>query len=161
LKRIIDSISDFKKFWKNYLLQSFFAGLTIFTALIIVGIDKRPIIIASIGATAFKVFAMPNDITSQPRNILGGHFIGLIAGSLCFFIPQTTHIYAIFVYALAVAVSMFLMVVTDTEHPPASGTALSFAVAGFSEEAFLTVLVSVTILSGIHKFFRPLLKDLT
>ncbi|MEA3475082.1 MAG: HPP family protein [Candidatus Cloacimonadota bacterium] len=74
-KSISKIVKEFRRFWKNYVFQSLFAASTIFTALLFLNIEKRPIIIASIGATAFIVFAMPQNITAKPRNAIGGHSV--------------------------------------------------------------------------------------
>ena len=52
------------------------------------------------------------------------------------------------------------MVITDTEHPPASGTALGVAVKGFHLNVAMAVIVSALTLSIIHYLFRRYLKDL-
>jgi hypothetical protein len=54
------------------------------------------------------------------------------------------------------------MVVIDTEHPPAAGTALGVAMTGISPDVFVTIIIiSIVILSLIHHFFKPYLRDLT
>jgi CBS-domain-containing membrane protein len=53
------------------------------------------------------------------------------------------------------------MVVTDTEHPPAAGTALGVAMTGISLDVFIAVISSIILLSLIHRFFRSHMKDLT
>jgi CBS-domain-containing membrane protein len=55
-------------------------------------------------------------------------------------------------YSVAVGLSFFTMVVTRTEHPPASGTALGVAIAGFSLGAAIAVVTSVVMLSLVHHF---------
>ena len=155
------NIREFKAFWKHYIFQSAFAAFSLFIALILLNIEKRPIMIASIGATAFIVFAMPNNIAAQPRNIIGGYLVGIIVGSLCALTLPDTYLSSIVMYSLAVGISIFIMVVIDTEHPPASGVALSFAINGFSPKAAVTITASVIILSLIHHSFKKYLRDLT
>lgn len=65
------------------------------------------------------------------------------------------------VYSLAVGASIFIMVVTDTEHPPASGTALGVAMTGITLNVLIVVIVSVIIFAVIHRMCKPYLKDLT
>lgn len=154
------TIEEFRLFWKNYVFQSFFATLAIFIVLLFLNI-QHVVIIASIGATTFIIFAMPNYITAKPRNVIGGHLIGFISGSLCALIPNSSFLSSIIIYSLAVGLSIFTMVVTDTEHPPASGTALSIAMTGFSLSTAIFVIASIIILSLIHYFFKPYLRDLT
>jgi len=159
-KWVTKVVEEFKLFWKRYLLQSFFATLTIFVVLLFLSL-QHAVIIASIGATAFIIFAMPKNITAKPRNLIGGHLVGLISGSLCALIPHPLFFYSVLVYSLAVGISIFVMVVIDTEHPPASGTALGVAITGFSLNAVIAVITSVIILSLVHRFFGAHLKCLT
>jgi CBS-domain-containing membrane protein len=154
------TIEELRLYWKNYVFQSLFATLVIFIVLLLLNL-RQAVIIASIGATTFIVFAMPKSITARPRSVIGGHLVGLFWGSLCSLIPQPSHLYATMVYALAVGLTIFIMVIIDTEHPPAAGTALGVAITGFSLNVTLTVISSVVILSLVHHFFKRYLKDLT
>lgn len=152
--------AEFKRLWKNYLYQSFFAAVVLFTVLMLLNLENA-VVIASIGSTAFIVFTMPRSITARPGRVIGGHLIGLAAGSLCALIPQSSMIISVFVYSLAVGVSLFLMVALDMEHPPASGTALGVAMTGFSPGIMVAVVTSSLILAVAHRFSRRFLKDLT
>jgi len=130
-----------------------------FIALLLLSIEHA-VIITSIGASAFIVFAMPKDITAKPKNVIGSHLIGLFSGSLCSLIPHSSLLYSLVVYSLAVGLSIFLMVITSTEHPPASGTSLGVAISGFNSKVAIGVITSTFILSLIHYFFKPYLRDL-
>ena len=151
---------DFKLLWKHYIFQSLLATFAIYMALLLLNIQKRPIIVASIGATAFIVFGMPEDITAKSRNVIGGHLVGFLSGSLCSLIPQSIFLPSILIYSFAVGLAFFVMVAIDTEHPPAAGTALGIVLNGFSLNALTGVILSAIVLSLIHHFFRPYLKDL-
>lgn len=150
---------ELKLFWKNYIFQSFLATVTIFILLILVSMEHI-VVIASIGSTAFIIFAMPKSITAKPRNVIGGQLVGLFSGSLCALIPYSSFLNSVATYSLALGLSIFLMTVTDTEHPPASGTALGVAITGFSLNVAITVIISVMILSLVHQFLKSSLKDL-
>jgi hypothetical protein len=63
-------------------------------------------------------------------------------------------------YALAVGCSIFVMAISNTEHPPAAGTALGMVIAGFSWRLGLGALIGVSILSLIQRLLRPWLIDL-
>ena len=156
---------DFKTYWKNYVFQSLAAAATVFVLLLLVSIQKKPVIIASVAATTFIVFAMPGYITARAGNIIGGHVIGMLCGFVIPAIPlhylMSPRVSVSLLFALAVGVSIFIMVITDTEHPPAAGTALGVAIAGFSVKITVTILVCVTILGAVHYFFRDKLRDLT
>ncbi|RLC60880.1 MAG: HPP family protein [Chloroflexota bacterium] len=146
--------------WKNYIFQSLLATMTTFIVLLLLSMEQA-VIIASIGATAFIVFAMPTSITARPRNVIGGHLIGLLCGSICALIPQPSFLHSGIAYSLAVGLSFFMMVIADAEHPPASGTALGVAITGFSLDVMVAVITSAVVLSLAHHFLRPFLRDLT
>lgn len=152
-------IEELRLFWKNYIFRSLLAILTIFIVLLFSSIEQT-VIMASIGSTAFIIFAMPKNITAKPRNVIGGHLVGFFSGCLCACVPQPSFLYSATMYSFAVGLSIFIMIATSTEHPPASGTALGVAIAGFSLSAAFAVMTSVVILSLIHHFLRPFLKDL-
>jgi CBS-domain-containing membrane protein len=159
-KSLIKIDKEFRQHWKNYVMQSILATLSVFIVLYFLSL-KHVVIIASIGATAFIIFAMPDSITAQPRNVIGGQLVGLFFGFLFSLFPHQALIYSVVVYSLAVGVSIFTMVVIDTEHPPAAGTALGVAITGITLEVFVAVSVSIILLSIIHVFFKPYIRDLT
>ena len=160
IKSFKKMVDEWRQFWRYYVLQSIFATLSVFIVLYFLSLQNA-VIIASIGATAFIVFAMPDNITAQARNVIGGQLVGLLYGFLFSLIPQPALIYSIIVYSLAVGATIFTMVVTDTEHPPAAGTALGVAMTGVSLDVFIAVIISIILLSLIHRFFKSHMKDLT
>jgi CBS-domain-containing membrane protein len=104
---------------------------------------------------------MPRNTAAQPRRVIGGHLVGLTSGSLIALIPHHMLLSNVLVYAIAVGVSIFLMVALDFEHPPASGTALGVAMTGFSFNVMIAVITSSILLSLAHKFLRKYLRELT
>ncbi len=155
-------IDEFKHHWKNYIFQSAAASAALFIVLLVLQ-TSRLANVAALGASAFIIFAMPKNIAARSRNLIGGHLTGLTVGSLMGLLstalPESLLLH-VAVYALAVGISIFIMVVIDMEHPPASGTALGMAVDGFSLNVAIAIVVSVLILAFIHHFFKPYLKDL-
>lgn len=145
--------------WRAYLLQSIYATLCVL-ALLLVLRAGRAVTIASMGATTFILFAMPSSIAARPRSILGGHFIGLIVGLLCGFLPHPPGVASAIVYGLAIGITMFLMVATNTEHPPAAGTALAVAIGGSEPTVFWSILISALLLAAISRFLGPRLLNL-
>jgi CBS-domain-containing membrane protein len=152
-------IREFQAHWKNYVFQSLFATVVMVGVFVVLTL-QNVVVVASLGSTAFVIFALPKSITAQPRNVIGGNMVGLLAGSLCALIPQPHYIVSLLVYALAVGSSIFIMVVTDTEHPPASGLALGVAVSGFSWSVGIAVVTAVVVLSLVHHFFKSMIRDL-
>ncbi|OPY10626.1 MAG: HPP family protein [Syntrophaceae bacterium PtaB.Bin038] len=153
-------IEEFRNYWKHYVLQSLFATAAVFVVLYFLSLQNA-VIIASLGASTFIVFAMPDSVTAKPRNVIGGHLVGLFWGFVFSIVPHVDLIECIGCYALAVGLSIFTMVVTDTEHPPASGTALGVVITGISPDVVTAVVLGSVLLSLIHRFFKPYLRDLT
>jgi len=160
MKSIHSMIEELRLHWKNYLYQSIIATCTVFFVILLLR-SLNMVIAASIGASTFIVFAMPHNITAKPRNIIGGHLVGFLIGSLFALIPLNSIILSTINYALAVGCSIFIMVIIDTEHPPASGTALGVAMSGFSVFGVIAIIGSAVVLSLIHYFFKRHLRDLT
>ena len=149
----------FKAKWLNYVLQSILFVLAVFVTLRALS-HQNLVIAASLAATAFTVFTMPNAVTASNRNLIGGHLIGLTFGSLFALFAQHSGLTQDIIYALAVGSAMFVMTITNTEHPPAAGTALGVVIAGFSYRVFLGVIIGVGILTVILNIFRPIMLDL-
>ena len=148
----------FRPHWKNYVLQSGMAGVAVFVALVVLR-QQNLVVAASLAATAFTVFAMPGSVTASARNVIGGHIIGLLMGGFFALLAADFAAERDGFYALAVGCSMFVMTITNTEHPPAAGTALGVVIAGFSWRVALGVIAGI-ILSAIHAAMRAALRDL-
>lgn len=156
---------ELKLHWQNYLLQSLAATVVIFLLILLIHLHENPVIIASIGATTFIIFATPKSIFATPRSVVGGHLTGLVCGLLGalimhWFAVDSTVVNSL-IYASAVGMAIFVMVAIDTEHAPAAGTALGIAINGFSLHLLIVVMVPVVILAVVHVVFKNYLKDLT
>ncbi len=80
-----------------------------------------PLLIGSFGATAVLVYGAIQSPLAQPRNLIGGHVLSAIVGvTIQKLFPETTWIAA----PLAVSLSILLMQITKTLHPPGGATAL-------------------------------------
>ncbi len=150
---------EFRQFWKHYVFQCVLGMFGLCMVMLVLS-AQNIVVVASIGSTIFIIFALPTSINAQPRNVIGGHMIGFLSGSLCHIIPHQSHVMVIVVYCLAVGISMFVMIITDMEHPPASSTALGVAMTGFLWHAGIALLVSTIILSVIHVAAQKYIKDL-
>ena len=156
-------LNEFRSYWKYFVLQSVLATCSVFVILVILGLQEA-VIIASLGATTFVVFALPEKITAQPRNVIGGHVVGLLCGlvgsGLFHLMPAQNELLHYTGYAIGVGLSIFFMVISDTEHPPAAGTALAVAMQGYSLRLVFGVLFFTVILSAIRWLLRHHLRDL-
>jgi len=149
----------FPNHWKAYLIQSGFASISVFIITII--LSKNPVMIASIGATAFIVFAMPNNISAEPKRIIGGHILGFFIGS-CFAVFPFNDIlfFKAIWFSLSVGITILFMVVLDFEHPPAAGTALGMTLVGYSNSSAIAILISIVLIACIGNILKSFLKDL-
>jgi CBS-domain-containing membrane protein len=113
-------------------------------------------IIASMGASAVLLFAVPHGPLSQPWPLLGGHLIAAFIGVSCaWLIPDL-----LLAGAVAVALTIGAMQYLRCIHPPGGATTLTAVVGGESVQALgyqflLTpVLVNVLILILIAVLFN-------
>ncbi|MBW8001555.1 MAG: HPP family protein [Planctomycetes bacterium] len=151
-----EKIKDrFKTLWKNYLLQSLLAAITLLILALALGEDKM-VLISAIGGTAFIVFAMPNTDSAKPKNVITSHLLGLIAGSIFYFTNFPYYIE----WPLAVGIAIFLMVALDFIHPPAAGTALASAIYQAPLNTLITILAATLIISQCRHLLRNYLKNL-
>lgn len=147
--------SKFKQLWKYYILQSLLAVAALLAIVLVLGKDKM-VVISAMGATTFIVFAMPKTASAQRKNVVGGHLVGLAAGTIFYF----TALPYFLEYPLAVGIAIFVMVALDVEHPPAAGTALAVVINEVSLDAFVTIMLSAVLLSQCRYYLRWRLKDL-
>lgn len=131
-------VEEYRLHWRHYVFQSLLATVAVFI-----------------------VFTMPAAITAQARNVIGGYLVGPSSGVVFSLIPHPTLLLALLIYSAVVGVCIFVMVVTDTEHPLAAGAALGVAVTGASLRVFFAVILAAIVFSLIHRFLRPHLRDLT
>lgn len=86
-------------------------------------------LIGSFGASSVLVYGVIQSPLAQPRNLIGGHLVSAIIGvSVQQFAPDILWLTA----PLAVSLSIVLMQVTKTLHPPGGATAL-IAVTGSAQ----------------------------
>ena len=90
------------------------------------GLAGSTSIIASMGATAVLLFAVPQGPLSQPWPVFGGHVVSAIIGVAC---SQWIPLPAL-AAAVAVAVAITSMHYLRCIHPPGGATALSAVVGG-------------------------------
>lgn len=146
---------------KFYIFQCFIATLAITFALFYMDILLKTTIVASIGATSFIIFTMPHSKISFPRYILGGYSVGTIVGATAnYILLMHLGIPVYIIGAFAVGITMFILVVTDTEHPPAAAIALGIAIDGYSVDMILFVFGFAILLLLIKYFLRHWLIDL-
>ncbi len=124
----------------------------------------RAAIVVGVASSAFTIFVIPESIAATPRKVVGGHLVAGLAGAAISFILQVPglEIYAIetryvldVAAALSVGIGIFLMVVTNTEHPPAAGTSLGLVIYGFDWASVAFIILSAVLLSLVRIILRP------
>ena len=124
-----ETLVDFKEhFWA--FIGSFF-GVGIIAYLESSRLPNSDVVylIGSFGASAVLVYGVIQSPLAQPRNLIGGHLVSAITGvTVQLLIPDIMWIAA----PLAVSLSIVLMQITKTLHPPGGATAL-IALTGSTE----------------------------
>lgn len=77
-------------------------------------------LIGSFGASSVLIYGVIQSPLAQPRNLVGGHLIAALVGvTVRYLVPEIW-----VACALAVSISIVLMQITRTLHPPGGATAL-------------------------------------
>lgn len=124
-----ETLVDYKEHFWAFLGS--FIGIGIIAWLQSQTLPKSDVVylIGSFGASSVLVYGVIQSPLAQPRNLIGGHLVSAIIGvTVQQFIPDILWITA----PLAVSLSIVLMQVTKTLHPPGGATAL-IAVTGSAE----------------------------
>lgn len=103
-------------------------------------------LIGSFGASSVLIYGLINSPLAQPRNLIGGHVVCAIVG-VCIhkLIPDVLWLSA----ALSVSVSIVLMQITKTMHPPGGATALIANIGSPKIQALGFFYVLSPVLSGV------------
>lgn len=94
--------------------------IVIFSLIILTEKTEWSWIMAPFGASCVLAFGVWNTPLSQPRNIIGGHFISTLIGLIC----QTWFGNSAISIAAAVGLAIMCMMLTKTTHPPAGADPL-------------------------------------
>ena len=114
------------------------------------------VLVASMGASAVLLFAVPHGQLSQPWPVIGGHMVSAFIGICCTKLLGHSVVSA----ALAVGVSIGVMYYLRCIHPPGGATALSAVIGGSSIDTLgfnylLTpVLLNVVIILAVALIFN-------
>ena len=153
----------------RYLGQCLLGALAVFVLLFLLEAKRNAAVIASLGASAFIAFTVPHQRRSRPRYLLGGYLVGIGTGAACHALSQLACWKAVpFLFAessvvfaaLAVGVSMLVMVVLNFEHPPAAGVALGLVLNNCEPRTVIVVTVGIVSLVVIQQVLKPIMVDL-
>ena len=164
--RLLDA--KFRRYWLRYVMQCLIATAVMLSALLILDEVQQTALIASLGASSFIAFAMPHIHSSQPRYLLGSYAIGtivgcamsLLAGLLVLNFEMQPGLLYIVCAAGAVGLAIFIMVITDTEHPPAAALALGYVLNDWNVLTMVVVFAGILLIVIVKQLSKPLLIDL-
>jgi len=114
------------------------------------------LIVASMGASAVLLFAVPHGPLSQPWPVIGGHLVSAVIGVSCAKLVPDTLLAAALAVALAIGVMHYLRCI----HPPGGASALSAVVGGESVHALgyqfviTPVLLNVLVIMAVAVLFN-------
>lgn len=123
-----------------------------------VGTTATGIIIASMGASAVLLFAVPHGQLSQPWAVFGGHLISAVIGVTCAKLMPNNILAA----SIAVGISIGAMYYLNCIHPPGGATALSAVIGGEAVHAlgyqfvFTPILINVLIILTVAILYNYL-----
>ncbi len=119
-------------------------------------VDKA-LILGSFGATCVLVFGYPDVPFSQPRHVIGGHFISTLTG-LVFLEAFGFHWWTV---ALAVGGAIAAMMATRTVHPPAGSNPVIvwLGVQPDWEALWFPTLVGALLVTAVALVFNNVTRD--
>ena len=104
------------------------------------------LLIGSFGASCVLIYGVISSPLAQPRNLIGGHLIAAFIGvSMIKLLPDLIWVAA----PLAVSLSIILMQITKTLHPPGGATALIAVTGGTSVRELGYFYMLSPVLSGV------------
>lgn len=129
-----------------------------FVAQYFIDIEGAALIVASMGASAVLLFAVPHGALAQPWNVFGGHLVSAVVGVTCAnWIPDM-----MLAAAASVGIAIGVMHYLRCIHPPGGATALTAVIGGSGVHALgyqfvLTpVLINVLIILAVAVAFNSL-----
>jgi CBS-domain-containing membrane protein len=118
------------------------------------------LIIGSFGASAVLIYGAIRSPLAQPRNLLGGHILSAIIGVTAF---QWLGGQPWLAAAVAVSISIALMHLTGTLHPPGGATALIAVIGGESVHSlgYLYVVIPTALGAGVMLIVALLINNIS
>jgi CBS domain-containing membrane protein len=140
--------------WKEHLftfLGSFFGiGIIGFISSFYFAVNDTLFLIGSFGASSVLIYGAINSPLAQPRNLIGGHLVCAVVGvTIHKIIPNEIWLSS----ALAVSLSIVMMQITKTLHPPGGATALIANIGSVKIKALGYMYVLSPVLSGVLILF--------
>jgi CBS-domain-containing membrane protein len=141
-----ETLVDFREHFWTFLGSFCGIGLIGFLNSSNLDVEDNLFLVGSFGASSVLIYGIINSPLAQPRNLIGGHLICAIVGvTVHHLMPTETWLAA----GLAVSVSIVLMQITKTLHPPGGATALIAIIGSEKVKALGYGYVVSPIFSGV------------
>ena len=158
---------NIKGHWARYVGQAVLAVLAMLAVLLFIDSVADAALVAGLGSTVVTAFLHPHAPSGRLRAIIGGHLCGLIVGSVLAVIFINAELFAntmaytdVLIMGISVGLTILAMGLTDTEHPPAAGIAISMAARPWDLNVFMYILIAVLILALIRFIFKRVIKEI-
>lgn len=147
-KRIVytETLFNFQEHLWTFIGSFIGIGLISFLNSRYLSVHDNLFLIGSFGASSVLIYGVINSPLAQPRNLIGGHVISAFIGVLMYkLIPDQAWLSG----ALAVSLSIVVMQITKTLHPPGGATALIANLPSAKIQALGFYYVLSPVLSGV------------
>ena len=112
-------------------------------------------LIPPFGASMVLVMAVYDSPLAKPKNLILGHILSALSGVIIFYLLGNTFISL----GLGVALAVFVMMITNTVHPPAGANPIIVILTGQSLSfVFIPVAVGAIIIVVFAYIYNKLLK---
>lgn len=171
LEKVIDGIQVDRRVAshkRQAALQALLAACTLALVLVLEHAFANLAIVTAVAATAFLVFVHPSGTMAQPQRIIGGHFVAVVLAGMTSLVvyellPGSVGDAVVsrdVAAAVTVGLSIFVMAITNAEHPPAAGTALGLVLDPWSLSGAVAILIAAALLAVVRVYLGPKLMDL-
>ena len=141
-----ETLVDYKEHFWSFIGAFVGIGLIAFLQSKFLIDQENILLIGSFGASSVLIYGEIQSPLAQPRNLIGGHVISAFIGVTMFkLFPDMMW----FTAALAVALSIVLMQVTKTMHPPGGATALIAVIGTEKVKALGYLYVIAPVFTGV------------
>jgi len=141
-----ETLVDYKELFWSFIGAFVGIGIIAFYQSYFLTPYENIFLIVSFGATSVLIYGAIQSPLAQPRNLIGGHLISALIGVTIYkLLPDIIWLSA----PLSVALSIVLMQITKTLHPPGGATALIAVIGSEKIKALGYFYVLSPVLSGV------------
>lgn len=145
-----ETLVDYKEHFWSFIGAFVGIGLIAFLQSFYLTKEENIFLIGSFGATCVLIYGAIQSPLAQPRNLIGGHLVSALIGVTIYkILPDIIWLTA----PMAVALSIVVMQITKTLHPPGGATALIAVIGSEKIKALGYWYVFTPVLTGVLILF--------